>query len=128
MNHEAYRNYHNVNLGAQVAHASPVKLVLLLTDGLLEELVRARAHIEARRYELKARSLDRCVDMLNGLSSALDIEKGGEVSENLSRLYDYCAERLYRAGVSLDPTIIDEVSGLLTTLRRGWQGMQQRLG
>ncbi|WP_129649245.1 flagellar export chaperone FliS [Peristeroidobacter agariperforans] len=128
MNHEAYRSYHNVNLGAQVAHASPVKLVLLLTDGLLEELVRARAHIEARRYELKARSLDRCVDMLNGLSSALDIEKGGEVSENLSRLYDYCAERLYRAGVSLDPTLIDEVTGLLTTLRRGWQGMQQRLG
>lgn len=128
MNHEAYRSYHNVNLGAQVAHASPVKLVLLLTDGLLEELVRARAHIEARRYESKARSLDRCVDMLNGLSSALDIEKGGEVSENLSRLYDYCAERLYRAGVSLDPTLIDEVTGLLTTLRRGWQGMQQRLG
>ena len=128
MNHEAYRSYHNVNLGAQVAHASPVKLVLLLTDGLLEELVRARAHIEARRYELKARSLDRCVDMLNGLSSALDIEKGGEVSENLSRLYDYCAERLYRAGVNLDASLIDEVSGLLTTLRRGWQGMQQRLG
>ena len=128
MNQEAYRSYHSVNLGAQVAHASPVKLVLLLTDGLLEELVRARAHIEHRRYELKARSLDRCVDMLNGLSSALDIEKGGEVSENLSRLYDYCAERLYRAGVNLDPTIIDEVSGLLTTLRRGWQGMQQRLG
>lgn len=128
MNHEAYQSYHSVNLGAQVAHASPVKLVLLLTDGLLEELVRARAHIEARRYELKARSLDRCVDMLNGLSSALDIEKGGEVSENLSRLYDYCAERLYRAGVDLDPAIIDEVSSLLTTLRRGWQGMQQRLG
>lgn len=128
MNQEAYRSYHSVNLGAQVAHASPVKLVLLLTDGLLEELVRARAHIEAHRFELKARSLDRCIDMLNGLSSALDIEKGGEVSENLSRLYDYCAERLYRAGVNLDPTLIDEVSGLLTTLRRGWQGMQQRLG
>ena len=128
MNQEAYRSYHTVNLGAQVAHASPVKLVLLLTDGLLEELVRARAHVEARRFELKAKSLDRCIDMLNGLSSALDLEKGGEVSENLSRLYDYCAERLYRAGVNLDPTLIDEVSGLLTTLRRGWQGMHERLG
>ncbi len=128
MNQEAYLNYHNVNLGAQVAQASPVKLVLLLTDGLLEELVRARAHIEARRYELKARSLDRCVDMLNGLASALDFENGGELCENLGRLYDYCADRLYRAGISLDPTIIDEVSGLLTTLRRGWHGMYQRLG
>ena len=32
MNQEAYRSYHSVNLGAQIAHASPVKLVLLLTD------------------------------------------------------------------------------------------------
>ena len=128
MNQEAYRSYHSVNLGAQVAHASPVKLVLLLTDGLLEELVRARAHIDHRRFDLKARSLDRCVDMLNGLSSALDFEQGGEVCENLGRLYDYCADRLYRAGIDLDPSIVDEVSGLLTTLRRGWQGMQQRLG
>jgi flagellar protein FliS len=128
VNQEAYRSYHSVNLGAQVAHASPVKLVLLLTDGLLEELVRARAHIEHRRFDLKARSLDRCVDMLNGLSSALDVEQGGEVCENLGRLYDYCADRLYRAGIDLDPSIVDEVTGLLTTLRRGWQGMQQRLG
>lgn len=128
MNQEAYRSYHSVNLGAQVAHASPVKLVLLLTDGLLEELVRARAHIEHKRFDLKARSLDRCVDMLNGLSSALDFEQGGDVCQNLGQLYDYCADRLYRAGIDLDPALVDEVSGLLTTLRRGWQGMQQRLG
>jgi flagellar protein FliS len=128
VNQEAYRSYHSVNLGAQVAHASPVKLVLLLTDGLLEELVRARAHIEHRRFDLKARSLDRCVDMLNGLSSALDFEQGGDVCQSLGQLYDYCADRLYRAGIDLDPDLVDEVSGLLTTLRRGWQGMQQRLG
>lgn len=128
MNHEAYRSYHSVNLGSQVAHASPVQLVLLLTDGLLEELVRARAHIEARRYELKARSLDRCVDMLNGLSSSLDFDQGGELCQNLGQLYDYCADRLYRAGIDMNPALIDEVSGLLTTLHRGWQGMHRRLG
>lgn len=128
MSSEAYRSYHAVNVAAQVAQASPVQLVLILTDGLLEELTRARAHIVARRYELKAASLDRCVDMLAGLSSALDFEAGGELVENLSRLYDYCAERLYQAGFKLDPTIIDEVSGLLANLRTGWQGMQARHG
>ena len=128
MSSEAYLSYHAVNVGAQAVQASPVQLVLMLTDGLLEELTRARAHIEARRYELKARSLDRCVDMLNGLSSALDFEAGGELVQNLSRLYDYCAERLYHAGVKLDPTMVDEVSGLLMNLRKGWQGMQARHG
>lgn len=128
MNHEAYRSYHDVNLGAQTAQASPVELVLLLTDGLIEELARARAHIEHRRYELKARSLDRCIDMLNGLASALDFESGGELVANLARLYDYSAQRLMLAGLKLDPALVDEVTTLMSTLREGWAGMQARHG
>ncbi len=128
MSYDAYRNYHEVNLGAQTAQASPVQLVLILLDGLLEELARARAHIEGGRYEQKARSLDKCVDILNGLSSALDLDNGGEVVANLGRLYDYCADRLYKAGIDLDVHIVDEVVGLITTLRHGWEGVQANHG
>lgn len=128
MNQEAYLSYHTVDLSSQTAQASPVQLVIVLTDGLLAELARARAHIVSKRFELKARSLDRCVDLLNGLSSALDFEHGGELVENLARLYDYCAHRLQEAGFRMDPAIVDEIVGLMTTLRNGWQGMQQRHG
>ena len=86
MTHDAYSSYHAVNLSAQTAQASPVQLVIVLMDGLLDELARARAHITARRYELKARSLDKCIDILQGLSSALDFDSGGEVVANLGRL------------------------------------------
>ena len=79
MNHDAYSSYHTVNLSAQTAQASPVQLVIVLMDGLQDELARARAHIAAKRYELKARSLDKCIDILTGLSSALDLDAGGEV-------------------------------------------------
>lgn len=128
MNHDAYHSYHRINLGAQVAQASPVQLVLILMDGLLDELSRARAHIEGKRYELKAVSLDRAINMLNGLSSALDFDSGSEVVVNLGQLYDYCADCLYRAGVTLDVAKVDEVIGLLNVLRDGWQGMQARHG
>jgi flagellar protein FliS len=126
LDQDAYNNYHAINLGAQTANASPVQLVLILIDGLLEELARTRAHIVARRIELKARSLDKCVDILNGLSSALDLDHGGEVVANLARLYEYCAWRLYRSGSELDPAMVDEVIGLLQTLRSGWQGVQDQ--
>lgn len=128
VNQEAYLSYQSVGLASEVAQASPVQLVVILTDGLLAELARARAHIAAKRYELKAKSLDRCIDMLNGLSSALDFDNGGELVQNLARLYDYCAHRLQLAGFRMDPTIVDEVVGLMTTLRAGWYGMQQRHG
>jgi flagellar protein FliS len=128
MSHEAYSSYHATNLDAQTARATPVELVLVLTDGLLEELARARGHILGKRYELKAASLDKCTEIINGLSSSLDFETGGEVVANLGKLYDYCAGRLYRAGVDMDPAVVDEVVGLLTTIRAGWQGVQDKHG
>ncbi|AKU20639.1 flagellar export chaperone FliS [Massilia sp. MB5] len=124
MNQDAYSSYHSVNLDAQTARATPVELVLVLTDGLLEELARARAHIVARRYELKAASLNKCTQIINGMASSLDFDNGGEVVVNLSRLYDYCAARLYRAGIDMNPEIIDEVVTLQTTIKQGWLGVQ----
>ena len=125
---EAYGDYHSTNLDAQTARASPVELVLLLTDGLLDELARARAHIVGKRYELKAASIDKCVEIINGLASSLDFEQGGEVVQNLARLYDFCAARLHGAGIKMDPAMVDEVVQVLTTIRQGWLGVQARNG
>lgn len=123
---DAYGDYHSVNLDAQTARASPVELVLLLTDGLLDELARARGHIVGKRYEQKAVSIDKCVEIINGLSSSLDFEQGGDVVENLARLYDFCAARLHGAGIKMDPAMLDEVVEILNTIRQGWLGVQAR--
>ena len=123
---EAYGSYHAANLDSQTSRASPVELVLLLTDGLLDELARARGHIVGKRYELKANSIDKCCEIINGLSSSLDFEQGGEVVANLARLYDFCAARLQNAGIKMDPAMVDEVVEILTTIRQGWQGVQAR--
>lgn len=123
---DAYGDYHSVNLDAQTARASPVELVLLLTDGLLDELARARGHIVGKRYEQKALSIDKCVEIINGLSSSLDFEQGGDVVENLARLYDFCAARLHGAGIKMDPAMLDEVVEILNTIRQGWLGVQAR--
>jgi len=125
---EAYGGYHAVNLDAQTSRASPVELVLLLTDGLLDELERARAHIVARRYEQKAISIDKCIEIINGLSSSLDFDSGGETVTNLANIYDFCSARLHGAGIKLDPVMINEVIQVMTTIRQGWKGVQERNG
>ena len=86
---EGYDSYRTTDLEARAAAASPYELVLVLFDGLLDELARARGHIEAKRFQHKGRSLDKCMNILNGLSSALDYEAGGQVVQDLARLYDY---------------------------------------
>jgi flagellar protein FliS len=125
---EAYSSYHAANLDAQTSRASPIELVLLLTDGLLDELARARAHIVARRYEQRAASINKCVDIINGLSSSLDFDAGGQVVGNLASLYEFCATHLNGAGIKQDPKMVDEVVKIMTTIRQGWAGVQARNG
>lgn len=120
---DSYDSYRSVDLEARAASASPYELVLILFDGLLDELARARGHIEHKRYQQKGASLEKCLNILNGLSSALDYEQGGEVVEDLARLYDYCIYRLSEISVSLSLEDLDEVVKLLGVMREGWEGV-----
>ncbi|OWY39972.1 flagellar export chaperone FliS [Xenophilus sp. AP218F] len=126
MEYDAYHSYHAVNLQSQTHAASQVDLVLVLFDGLLEEIARARGHLQHQRFEQKGESINKCINILNGLSSALDFDAGGEVVTNLARLYDYCAYRLYHASVELDVAALDEADALLQQLKGGWLGVRDQ--
>lgn len=120
---ESYEGYRSVDLEVRAASSSPYQLVLVLFDGLLDELARARGHIEGKRFQQKGQSLEKCMNILNGLNSALDYENGGETVQGLSRLYDYCVYRLSDVSVSLSLEGIDEVINLLGVVREGWEGV-----
>lgn len=124
--HESYDSYRAIDLEAKAATASPYELVLVLFDGLLDELARTRGHIEAKRYQEKGRSLEKCMNIINGLNSALDYDNGGEVVQGLSRLYDYCIYRLSDVSVSLSLEGLDEVVKLLGVIREGWDGVNAK--
>lgn len=125
---EGYGEYYQSDMAAQVAAATPHQLALMLFNGLTDELVRAKSHIEAKRYERKAQSVNKCIDILNALTSALDYEKGGELAKNLANLYDYCVYRLYDGSNNLSVSAIEEVETILSELREGWEGMGKRHG
>jgi len=118
-----FEQYRSVDLEARAAAASPYELVLVLFDGLLDELARVRGHIEAKRFEHKGASIEKCINILNGLNGVLDVDQGGEVVAGLARLYDYCIYRLSEVSVSLSLRELDEVVELVGTLREGWHGV-----
>lgn len=125
---DGYDSYRSVDLEAKAASSSPYELVLMLFDGLLDELARARGHIEGKRFQQKGRSLEKCLNILNGLNSALDYEGGGELVQGLARLYDYCIYRISEVSVSLSLADLDEVVRLLGVLREGWEGVSATRG
>ncbi|MGL4715962.1 MAG: lateral flagellar export chaperone LafC [Aeromonas sp.] len=120
---DGYDAYQFAATEAKAASADPHQLVLMLMDGLLDELARAEGHIVARQFERKGQAIRKCLQILGGLDSALDMAKGGELAVNLHRLYDYCGQRLFEISVSNDVTGFAEINKILAELKEGWEVM-----
>lgn len=125
MHDSGYDSYQQVNLDAQAASATPHQLVLMLIDGLLDELVRVKGHISAKRLAEKGAGINKCMNILIGLDSALDMDNGGEVAANLHDLYDFVQTELFRASVNNDNARIETAEQIITTIREGWEGFGQ---
>lgn len=116
-----YDSYQQVDLDAQAAAATPHQLVVMLIDGLLDEIERVRGHIIANRLEQKGQGITKCMNILVGLDSALDDENGGEIAANLHQLYDFCQAELYQASVNNDVDKLENVEKVMTNIKEGWQ-------
>lgn len=121
-----YDSYQQVDLDAQAASANPHQLVVMLIDGLLDEIERIRGHLAASRLEAKGVSINKCMNILIGLSSALDDENGGEIAENLRQLYDFCQIELYYASTRNDAARLDNVERVMGNVREGWMNFGQQ--
>ncbi|EDP60356.1 flagellar export chaperone FliS [Vibrio sp. AND4] len=121
-----YDSYQQVDLDAQAASANPHQLVVMLIDGLLDEIERIRGHLAANRLEEKGLGINKCMNILIGLSSALDEENGGEIAENLHQLYDFCQVELYYASTQNDATRLDNVESVMGNIREGWMNFGQQ--
>ncbi|PKH24973.1 flagellar export chaperone FliS [Enterobacterales bacterium CwR94] len=118
-----FQQYSDADLAIRTAAATPHQLVLMMFTGLMDELTRAKGHIEAKRFEKKANSVNKCIDILNALTSALDYDRGGDLALHLAGLYDYCVYRLYDASHNLSVEGVEEVESILSNLQQGWEGM-----
>ncbi|USD60548.1 MULTISPECIES: flagellar export chaperone FliS [Vibrio] len=120
-----YDSYQQVDLDAQAAAANPHQLVVMLIDGLLNEIERVRGHMTEGRLEQKGQGISKCMNILVGLDSALDDENGGEIAANLHQLYDFCQAELYQASVNNDVEKLENVEKVMAHIKEGWQNFGQ---
>jgi flagellar protein FliS len=111
-----------------VLTASPGQLVLMLYDGALGALARAREALDrpkedARRIEVINRELLKAQAIIAELQGGLNFEVGGEVATSLDRLYNYYNRRLFEANMRKQVKPVAEVERLLGELRSGWAEM-----
>ena len=119
------KGYSQVSLQTEVMEADPHKLIQLLLEGSLTRLSMAKNFIDQSDFSKKNEKIGQVVEILSSLQESLDHERGGDISVNLERLYDYMTRRLYDANRLNDNDIITEVMGLLLEIKSGWEGIRE---
>lgn len=103
-----------------INNVNPHHLVELLMEGAIESVNSAKYHMEQKNIAHKGEDISKAISILTGLMASLDMEQGGEISQNLISLYDYMLTKLVEANMSDLSENLEEVSQLLTEIKAGW--------
>ena len=115
--------YRKVGATSSILEASPHKLVQLLLEGACTRVRMAMACLERGDQAGKGKAIGRTCDIIGHLAGTLDMEKGGEIAQNLSALYDYIQLRLTQGNLNNDRAALEEALSLLGEIESAWTGL-----
>ena len=122
VNSRAASAYQRVAVETSVQGADPHQLVTMLYEGLLRNLQLARSAMQRQDMATKGQALGKASRILDeGLKAGLNLIDGGDLARNLHQLYAYCAQRITLANLRNDPSVVDEVIGLIDPLAQAWK-------
>lgn len=119
----ALRQYQKVNSHAQASEATPHRLVQMLMEAGLDRIAQAKGAIGRKDIASKGVLIGKAIEIVGGLREGLDMENSADTLTRIDNLYVYMMKRLAEANIKSDPKILDEVGGLLGTVKEGWDAI-----
>lgn len=116
-----YNKYIKQYQANNVTTASPEKLMLLLFDGMLQFLQKAKNAIAENNLSEKSTNIEGARKILRELMRTIDLENGNDVAKKLFRLYNKMATDLIKANVTRNVALIEGVIQDITNIRWGFQ-------
>ena len=117
--------YQNAYRDAVVESEDPQALIMVLLDELLRAM-RSYASLVDKDKSNEARKnnhFTRSLTMLYGLQSCLNFDEGGEVAENLFRLYEYARVQLLNTSQTGQSDGTQVAISALSEIREAWSIM-----
>jgi flagellar secretion chaperone FliS len=121
----AMNEYKQVGTKVAAETADPHHLIQLLMNGFVEKVNTAKYHMNNKDIAAKGENISRAIAILDGLKVSLDMNKGGDIANNLSSLYEYMQRKLLMSNVKDDTANLDEVISLMNEIREGWNAIPQ---
>jgi len=113
--------YSKLGLETDILNADPHRLVMVLFDGALQSISRAKGFLAQRRIPQKCEALSLACEIVDsGLRVSVDPSVDPEFARRLVSLYQYIVMRLLQANLRNDVAAMDEAARLLSGLRDAW--------
>lgn len=118
--------YAKIGVESAVMSASQQQLVVMLFDGALSALIRARLFMQDGNIAGKGNSISKAINIIEaGLKEGLTENRGDELADNLLDLYNYMTRRLLHANLNNNVAAVEEVEGLLRNIADAWKEVVQ---
>lgn len=108
-------------LETSILTATPEQLVVMMYEGAIRHLKLSITHIEERNLEGKRLSINKSLEIINGLRSALDMTRGQDIAVELRRIYSYVSSKIVEGSIQLKTDPINEAVQLMSTLLESWR-------
>jgi len=105
----------------EVETASPEKILILLYDGAIQFLNKAKIAMEQKNIPEIHNNIIGCENIILEFINTVDEENGGDFAVRIKALYQYFYNTLVQANLKKDVTKIDEVLRHLVELRATWK-------
>ncbi len=102
-------------------------MITALFDELLRRMRSFSQNIDGDEEALQLRneSYAKSLAILHALQSCLDFDKGGEIAENLFRLYEFARQQLLASFRTGDAERVDAAIFSLSEIRDAWNSMDR---
>ena len=117
------QSYKNVGAYGNLAEASPYQVVQVMLDAVLSRIAEASGHLERGEVAAKGEKIGKALAIIEALMLGLDKQRGGDLAQNLERLYDYASRTLLKANLENRSDLLKEVTSLLREIKLGWDGI-----
>lgn len=117
MNYSANYSLYKNN---QILDANQGKLILMMYDGAIQFITRAKNKLENNDLGGMGLYLTKAERVISELSNCLKKKEGGDISKSLENLYNFIIKELLLTQVKKDPAVLGRVISILGTLREAW--------
>ena len=106
---------------ANIETASREQILIMLYDGAIQFLNKAKIAMENKEYEAINNNLIAAQNIIQEFINSMDREIAPQLAENLIGLYEYFIRRLVQANMKRQIEPIDEVLKYLKSLKATWE-------